>query len=142
MEWFQTIPLTVMPFAVETVRAFRESKFPLALVSSAPMDEILVKVKRMGIEHLFDTIVSRSDVKEGKPFPDMYLLAAKRLGLSPREMVAFEDTPSGVTSAHAAGMVSVAVPNDFSRRKPFPDADAIIPDLRHALPFVEELRNR
>lgn len=46
VEWFQTAPLNVMPFAIETLLAFREEKLPLALVSSAPMDEIMIKVKR------------------------------------------------------------------------------------------------
>lgn len=139
LEWFATKPLAIMPHAVDTLKKLHAQGIPLALVSSAPREEILIKIKRMKIESLFQTIVSRDEVEKGKPSPDMYLLAAQRLHVSPKHMMAFEDTPAGVASAHAAGMIAVAVPNDFSRSKKFPGAKYVLGDLSEVIPLIKSI---
>lgn len=75
----------------------------------------------------FDTLVTGDEVRNGKPDPECYLLAAERLGVDPRCCLAIEDSPTGVAAAEAAGCVTVAVPNQV----PIPPASSrtIITDL-------------
>ncbi len=60
---------------------------------------------------LFDVVCTRDDVAAVKPAPDLFLLAAERLGVRPQDCVVFEDSPNGLRAARAAGMWAVAVPN-------------------------------
>ena len=64
----------------------------------------------LGLLDIFDTIVAAEDYKNGKPAPDGFLLAAKRLGVAPGDCLVFEDTELGIQAATAAGMASVMVP--------------------------------
>ena len=93
-----------------------------------------------GIRHRFETILTRDDVARGKPSPDLYLLAAARFGLKPEVCVAVEDSNHGVTAAHAAGAITIMVPDmvtptDETRAR----CAAIVPDLGAVL---EVLRDR
>jgi sugar-phosphatase len=63
----------------------------------------------LGIASAFDVVLSADDVARGKPDPEIYLLAARRLGLTPRECLVFEDSPGGVRAARAAGMNVIAI---------------------------------
>ena len=65
----------------------------------------------VGILQYFDEVVSADDVKRGKPFPDMYECACRRLSLEPEECIAFEDSPNGIISAHDAGVHAVMIPD-------------------------------
>ena len=69
-----------------------------------------------GIRDLFDVLCGREDVAQVKPAPDLFLLAAERLGVAPPACVVFEDSPNGMRAARAAGMRCVAVPNEVTRR--------------------------
>ncbi len=100
-----------MPGAVELVGAVRAAGLPYALVTSSERviaDAVLGALARLGVR--FDAIVCGADVGNPKPDPEPYLLGAKLLGVDPRCCVALEDSPNGVTSAMAAGCVTVAVP--------------------------------
>ena len=68
--------------------------------------------------------ITHPQVVQGKPAPDIYLAAARRMGLDPRECLAFEDALAGVRSAKAAGMFVVAVPDQRLDKGPFVDAGA------------------
>jgi beta-phosphoglucomutase-like phosphatase (HAD superfamily) len=91
-----------------------------------------------GIVDRFDAILTRDDVNRGKPSPDLYLLAARRLGVAPQACLAIEDSNPGVTAAHAAGAITVMVPDivpptEESRqrcRAVLPDLDAVVLLLR------------
>jgi beta-phosphoglucomutase len=106
----------------------------LALASSAPKEEILVNLKQMGLENAFDLIISGSDdLREyvdaegtNKPKPYIYIESAKRLGISPACCLVFEDTKAGVDAAARAGMVAVAVPNQFTLTHDFSNAHQVI----------------
>ena len=65
----------------------------------------------MGVADRFEATVSSEEVERGKPAPDVYLEAARRLGVDPARVVAIEDSENGIRSAHAAGMRVLAVPN-------------------------------
>jgi beta-phosphoglucomutase len=78
-------------------------RMPVAIVSAALRDEIEPVLAASGLRDLFSLVLSQDDVTRGKPDPQPYLLAAKRLGLPPAELLVFEDTDVGVASAKAAG---------------------------------------
>lgn len=96
--------------AVEAVRRVGE-ELPLAVASSAPMSIIRAAVGSLGVAGLFGAIVSSDEVPTGKPAPDVYLLAARRLGVDPTACLVVEDSLNGVLAGRAAGMVVALVPN-------------------------------
>jgi HAD superfamily hydrolase (TIGR01509 family) len=110
-ELLHTREIEPMPGAVELVGAVRAAGLPYALVTSSERviaDAVLSALARRGV--WFDVIVCGADVANPKPDPEPYLLGAKLLGVDPRSCVGLEDSPNGVTSALAAGCVTVAVP--------------------------------
>lgn len=85
--------------------------FRLALASSSNRPLIDVVLSSAGLDPLFEATVSSEEVERGKPAPDVFLEAARRLGLEPARCVAIEDSANGIRSAHAAEMRVVAIPN-------------------------------
>jgi HAD superfamily hydrolase (TIGR01509 family) len=112
--------LPLLPGAVETVRALHR-RWPLALASSANREVIDLALDRAGLAGEFGATVSSEEVARGKPAPDVYLEAARRLGVDADRCVAVEDSSNGMRSAAAAGMAVIAFPN---RHYP-PDEDAL-----------------
>jgi HAD superfamily hydrolase (TIGR01509 family) len=110
----------LIPGAVEAVRSCAE-QWPLAVASSSNPELIEVVLERAGIRELFRAVVSSQEVPRGKPAPDVYLEAARRLGLEPGRCAAVEDSENGLRSARAAEMHVVAVPNPHFP----PDAEAL-----------------
>jgi HAD superfamily hydrolase (TIGR01509 family) len=102
------VPL--LPGAVETVRALAAC-WSLAVASSANRSIVELVVELAGLDACFQAIVSSEEVRRGKPSPDVYLEAARRLDVAASECVAIEDSTNGLRSAHAAGMAVIAVPN-------------------------------
>lgn len=84
---------------------------PLAVATSTRGERARIKLARSGIDHFFRHVVTSSDVTHAKPAPDLYLLAAQRLGLPPGECVALEDSEFGVRAASAAGIRVIQVPD-------------------------------
>jgi len=97
--------------AIELLDALREAEYPRAIVTSSARRTAEAHLTLAGIRARFETILTRDDVTRGKPSPDLYLLAASRLGVSPEFCVAVEDSNHGVTSAHAAGAITIMVPD-------------------------------
>jgi HAD superfamily hydrolase (TIGR01509 family) len=128
----QSVPL--LPHAVETVRALAE-RWPLGLASSSNRPLIDLVLELTGLASSFRVTVSSEEVGRGKPAPDVYLEAARRLDVTPTSCAAVEDATNGIRSAKAAGMKVVVVPHpDFP---PAPDAlelaDVVVDSLA-ALP--------
>lgn len=85
-------------------------------------------------------VCTRDDVERVKPAPDLFLLAAERLGVPPAECVVFEDSPNGLIAARAAGMWAVAVPRGITRTLPLPDADLVVESMaNHTLAELQTL---
>ncbi len=84
-------------------------KLPMAVASGSEESTVRACLEAIGILDLFDTIVTPADVAKGKPAPDMFLLAAKRMGVNPADCLVFEDGQSGLDAAKAAGMETVFV---------------------------------
>ncbi len=112
--------LPLLPGAVEAVRALGE-RWPLALASSSNREVIDLVLELSGLR--FGVTVSSEEVARGKPAPDVYLEAARGLGVAPDRCVAIEDSSNGLRSAAAAGMAVIAVPNPHYA--PSPDALAL-----------------
>jgi beta-phosphoglucomutase-like phosphatase (HAD superfamily) len=102
-------PIDPAPGAVDLVRRVAAYGTPLALVTSARRRYAERLLGDLDIRDLFTEVVTAEDVEVGKPAPDGYLRACRRLGVDPPEAVAFEDTPAGVAAVKAAGMRCVAV---------------------------------
>ena len=99
--------------AIEPVAALARAchgKLPLGVVSGSEEETVVGCLKATGLIDLFDTIITPRLVKKGKPAPDMFLLAAERLGVPPEQCLVLEDGQSGIDAAHAAGMKTVFVP--------------------------------
>ena len=102
--------LPLLPGAVEAVKAFA-ADWPLGLASSSNRHVIDLVLELAKIADDFQVTVSSEEVGAGKPAPDVYLEAARRLQVDPPACVAIEDSTNGIRSAHAAGMAVIAVPN-------------------------------
>ena len=95
-------------------------KVPIAVASGGHRSVVLKTLGALGIVDRFQTIIGAEDYPRGKPFPDSFLEAARRLGVAPEKCLVFEDTHTGVTAAKAAGMQWVLVPalrRDETRRR-------------------------
>jgi HAD superfamily hydrolase (TIGR01509 family) len=110
-----------IPGAVDAVRTIA-ARWPAAIASSSNPELIEVVLRVSGLAEVIRVAVSSQEVPRGKPAPDVYLEAARRLGVDPRACAAVEDSHNGIRSAHAAGMKVVAVPNPHFP----PDAEALV----------------
>lgn len=107
----------------ELLEALRDAGVPAGIASSGPARWVVPAAERIGITPLFRTIVTGDDVARGKPAPDVYLEAARRLGADPAKSVAIEDSGPGVASARAAGLKTVAIPHWLTERHELSAAD-------------------
>ena len=109
------------------------ARIPSAVASSSPFSWVNDNLERIGIAHRYEHIITRDDVDgdptRTKPAPDLYLLAAERLGVDIAKCVAIEDSPNGVLAAKAAGARCVAVPAGMTATLAFDHADVIVPTL-------------
>ena len=102
--------LPLIDGAVDAVRRLA-AQFPLAVASSSNRPLIDAVLSGAGITELFAVTVSSEEVGRGKPAPDIYLDATRRLGFPPASCAAIEDSANGIRAAHAAGLRVCAVPN-------------------------------
>jgi len=133
--------LPLLPGAVEAVRRLA-ARWPLGLASSSNRELIELALEAAGIAELFRVTVSSEEVERGKPAPDVYVEAAKRLGVAPERAVAVEDSHNGILSARAAGMSVIAVPNPHFPPRPeaLAEADVVLGSLAELTPDVVEAR--
>ncbi len=125
--------LEVLPGACEAIAAL-DGVYPLAVASSSPAELIGVALEVVGVADRFRAVVSSDQVEHGKPSPDVYLLAAERLGVPPQRCAAIEDSTNGLRAAVAAGMATIAVPNSA-----YPPAAAALTGVRLVLTGLHEL---
>lgn len=103
------IPLK--PGAVVLLERIADLDLPMAVATSSRRKPAHDKIAQAGLAHWFPTVITFDDVKQAKPAPDPYLLAAARLSVLPAQCLAFEDSETGARAAHAAGMTVVQVPD-------------------------------
>ena len=131
--------LSLKQGAVELLDALQGTEWAMAIVTSSSRRTADSHLALAGIRERFDTILTRDDVTRGKPSPDLYLLAASRLAVSPEFCVAVEDSNHGVTAAHAAGTITIMVPDmvpptDESRAR----CAAVVPDLNEVRTMLQQ----
>jgi len=124
----------LLPGALEAVRRVGAS-VPLAIASSSNRELIDVVLRASGLAADFRATVSSEEVPRGKPWPDVYLEAARRLGVDPVRCGAVEDSHNGIRSAKAAGMRVVAVPNAH-----YPPDDEALGLADVVVPSIDELQ--
>jgi beta-phosphoglucomutase family hydrolase len=103
-----------LPGVTEWLNRLRAAAVPCAIASSTPRANIDAVLIRLGLKDVFQAIVSSEDVVHGKPDPEVFLIAAERLHLEPKQTVVFEDAHVGIEAAHAAGMAVIAVATTHS----------------------------
>ena len=111
--------LPLIAGAVEAVEALA-ARWPLGLASSSNRELIDFVLEVSGLDRLFRATVSSEEVPRGKPAPDVYLEAARRLRVEPERCVAIEDSENGILSAKAAGMRVIAIPTPSTRPRSTP----------------------
>lgn len=107
---FRAGAVDVIAGAPEAVRRIAADR-PVAIASSAHADVIVAAIDALGLHGVFGAVASSDEVEHGKPAPDVYLLAASRLGVDPARCLVVEDSINGVRAGKAAGATVVLVPN-------------------------------
>jgi HAD superfamily hydrolase (TIGR01509 family) len=133
--------LPLLPGAVEAVERLA-GRWPLGLATSSNRQLIDLALELAGIERLFRATVSSEEVARGKPAPDVYLEAARRLGVEASSAAAVEDSHNGILAARAAGMRVIAVPNPHFPPNPeaVAEADVVLRSLHELTPEVVDPR--
>lgn len=125
----------------EIIEMFAARGVAMAVASSSPGNMIVRNLQNAGIDQYFQAVVSGQHVSHSKPAPDIFLLAAEKIGIDPCECYVFEDAINGVKAGHAAGCRTIMIP-DMTQ----PDEDtkkiaaAILPSLLDAAKEIEEGR--
>jgi beta-phosphoglucomutase len=117
-----------LPGAIELLGQLHDKGVKMAIASSTVMANIRLIVSRLGIEKYFETVITGHDVTEGKPSPQVFLLAAQRLGVAPQNCLVFEDAVAGVKAAKSAVMHCVAITSSHPRAM-LGEADLVVDTL-------------
>jgi len=123
-----------MPGVHELLAGLHRAGFKLAVGSSGPPENVALVVERLPGGSLFSATVDGMDVTRGKPDPQVFLIAAERLGVPPDRCAVVEDAPVGVQAAHAAGMAAVALLSTGRTRESLADADLVVESLGELSP--------
>ena len=125
--------LPLIDGAVEAVERLA-GRWPLAVASSSNRELIDLVLELSGLDRFFAATVSSEEVERGKPAPDVYLEACRRLGADASRSAAIEDSHAGIASARAAGMRVIAIPNPS-----YPPGDEALAQADLVLPLLAEL---
>ena len=124
--------------AHEVLSYLKAQGYKVGMATSTPWDTVKDHLERTDMMGYFDTIVTGDMIEHGKPAPDIYLLAAERLGVDPADCVGVEDSMSGVRSIHAAGMRAVMIPDMI---RPTPEVEALVwkklTEISELIPLLE-----
>src|SRR5262245_61257896 len=121
----RTKGLNLLPGAARWLERLKAEGWSQALATSAPWGNIDAVFAALGIEKFFDAVISSEEVKAGKPEPDVFLVAAEKMGVAPDHCVVIEDAPAGIEAARRAGMKSIGVLTTHRELK----ADLVVPRL-------------
>jgi HAD superfamily hydrolase (TIGR01509 family) len=130
----------IFTHTTDLIKRLHDKKVPIAVTTSASRENTLLVLEKAGIGGLFEVIVSKEDCKNLKPHPEPYLLTAEKLGINPKFCVVIEDTALGVQSAKEAGMMCIAIPNEYTKDQDFSRADVVVKSGKNVeaiLEFIE-----
>lgn len=109
--------------SIDTLRLIRENGFKIALVSSTPKENIDFIFKELKLDNFFDAVVSGTDIKQGKPNPECYLIAAAKLGVKPQRCYVVEDSEHGLEAGKKAGAKCIGITTTHKKLK---NADIVV----------------
>ena len=121
--------LKAMPGLMQSLEFFKKNNFKIALASSGTKEYINLVLKKFKLAKYFDVVVSGDDVKFGKPDPETYLIACKKLQIMPKKIIVLEDATKGIEAAKTAGCICIAVKNPYTLKQNLAAADLIINSL-------------
>ena len=119
----------VLPGVVELLDVAQAQGMALAVASSSTRDWVEPHLERLGLRERFAAVLTREDVEQAKPAPDLFAAAARALDVAAGRTIAFEDSFNGCTAAKAAGMICVVAPNRITMIQDFAHADLVVPSL-------------
>lgn len=125
------IKKVVRPGTVNLIKYLYQNHYKLAVATSASSTEVEIALGKKGLDLIkyFDCVIDIANIKKAKPDPEIYKLAMKKLDVSPKETLIFEDTALGIESARRAGARAVAVPSKFTKKQNFKKANLVINNL-------------
>lgn len=123
---------------MELLEALKKENIPMVIATSGMPVNVEFLFQHVPIKHYFKAVINSSHITNGKPHPEIYQLAAKKLALEPSQCVAFEDSVSGIASAKTAGLKAIAVRTTETDEK-LKNADLIIKDFSEVT--VETIKN-
>jgi beta-phosphoglucomutase len=127
-----------MPGARKLLADLYAGGWKIAIGSSGPPENVDLVLDRLGQRSLFKAVVTGMDVTRGKPDPQVFLLAAKRLGMPASRCVVIEDAKPGIAAAHAAGMKAVGLVSTGRTREELAAADLVVGSLSEISPRILE----
>ena len=131
-----------MPYIEELLKYLKESNYKVAVASSSNMDHIINNMEKTGLKKYIDEFASGAEVENGKPAPDVFLLAAERLGVKPENCLVLEDSKAGVIAGSSAGAKVIMVPDMFKPDEVCKEkAYRIVNNLGEVISILEEKNN-
>ncbi|MDE2025719.1 MAG: HAD family phosphatase [Patescibacteria group bacterium] len=121
--------ISEVPGFLDVLRVLKQHRILLAIASSAPRENRILIFKHLPIYDYFDTVIGAEDITHGKPHPEVFLKAAGKLGINPKNCVVFEDAPNGIAAAKAAGMFVVGILTTHTKDELY-KADMLINDFQ------------
>jgi len=134
----ETSRIKKTPGLPELMEKLKQLDLKLALVTSSGKDRALNLIKFLDIENYFDTLVTAVDVKVGKPDPEGYLKAAKKLNVSPEDCIVIEDAVNGIEAGKNAGMKVIALETKYQKREALGKSDYIITSLNEIIDIIDK----
>ncbi len=125
-----------LPGVYELFDYFKSKKIPMAVGTSASKKVVEFTLSHLNLISYFKTVVCAADVKRGKPYPDIFLEAAKRLKTNPSDCLVLEDSAYGVQAAKAAGMKCIAIPCGPTLKQDTSQADHVVKSLTDITPSL------
>ena len=141
-EYIENVLYTVgpekMPYVEELLKYLRENNYKIAVASSSDTADIKNNLEKTKLEKYIDEIASGAEVENGKPAPDVFLLAAERLGVDAKDCLILEDSKAGIKAGKASGAMVFMVPDMFTVDKECEDtADRILTNLGEVIGILE-----
>lgn len=141
-EYIENVLYTVgpekMPYVEELLKYLKENNYKIAVASSSDTADIKNNLEKTKLEKYIDEIASGAEVENGKPAPDVFLLAAKRLGVDPKDCLILEDSKAGIKAGKASGAMVFMVPDMYTVDKECEDtADRILTNLGEVIEILE-----
>lgn len=118
--------IPVMPGLIDLLEKLSRNNFPMAVASSSYPEIIKIILEKTGLRKYFDVVVSSQEAGKSKPEPDVFLLAARKLGIPAKDCLVVEDSANGIKAAQAAGMSCVAYQGSGANVQSQKEADAIV----------------